>query len=156
MVKKALLAGGCFWGIEARFQSLPGVLTTQVGYTGGSTENPCYCEVCQSMTGHAESVFLTYDPEVISYQELLEAFFQFHDPTRCGMVGSELEPQYRSAVFYETEEEKEIAEQVIAFLDVSGLFDRPIVTEVHPVGEFYLAEDYHQNYYQKHGVKSCS
>ena len=155
MEKQALFAGGCFWGMEAKFSVLPGVLQTEVGYAGGSKEDPCYCEVCQDTTGHAESVLITYDPEQIGYQQLLEAFFQFHDPTTCDLQGADFGSQYRSIVFYNCEEEKGITEQVIAFLDVSGLYDRAIVTEVVPIGPFYPAEEYHQHYYEKHGL-NCS
>ncbi|MFZ3071567.1 MAG: peptide-methionine (S)-S-oxide reductase MsrA [Anaerolineaceae bacterium] len=152
MEKQALFAGGCFWGVEAKFQTLPGVLQTQVGYAGGSTEKPCYREVCQDTTGHAETVMIIYDPDQISYQQLLEAFFEFHDPTMCDCHAGDFGSQYRSVVFYSCEEEKETAEQVIAFLDVSGIYDHGILTQVVPAGPFYPAEEYHQQYYKKHGL----
>lgn len=154
MEKVTILAGGCFWGIEARFQDVYGVLETRVGFTGGTLENPTYRDVCRDDTGHVEAVEVTYDPEKVSYQQLLEAFFDFHDPTvgacDCQALGS----QYRSIVFFGDEKEHETAKEVIAFLDVSGEYDRPIVTEIEPMAEFYPAEEYHQQYYAKHGIKA--
>ena len=152
MEKKAYLAGGCFWGLEAKMQSLPGVIETEVGYAGGITKNPTYLDVCRDTTGHVETVFVVYEPDQLSYQQLLEAFFSFHDPTTCCAQGITFGTQYRSCIFYLTEEEKQIAEQVIAFLEVSGIYNKPIVTRIVPLEEFYPAEEYHQDYYRRHGL----
>lgn len=156
MHKKVLLAGGCFWGIEARFQAIPGVISTQVGYCGGNMENPTYQDVCKEITGHVETVEVTYDDAVVSLKQLLEAFFQFHDPTDAAYPGLDYASQYRSMIFYESDDERDIAEEVIAFLDISGLYDRPIVTRVIPACTFFPAEEYHQHYYEKHGLSVFS
>ena len=152
MIKQAIFAGGCFWGIEAKFKALNGVVGTMVGYTGGFTENPTYRDVCKDITGHAEAVQIDYDPAIISYKDLLEAFFQFHDPTWCQSNSRSFSSQYRSAIFVADQEERETAEQVIAFLNVSGEYECKIITEICDSGIFYPAEDYHQDYYEKHQV----
>lgn len=155
MRKEAYFAGGCFWGLEAKFQCVAGVLETQVGYSGGTTKDPTYRQVCQDTTGHAETVKVVFDTDVVSFQQLLELFFSFHDPTTCCSQGLDFGSQYRSVVFYSTQEEKETVEQVIAFLEVSGVFDRPVVTQLLMLEDFYPAEEYHQSYYRKHGVSVC-
>ena len=152
MVKEVLLAGGCFWGLEARFQAMPGVVETEVGYCGGTTENPTYQDVCKDVTGHVETVRVVFDDAILSYRDLLEAFFRFHDPTDSAFPCSDFGSQYRSVIFFEDEEERDTAEAVIAFLDVSGVYDQQVNTELHPACTFYPAEDYHQHYYQKHNL----
>ena len=126
-----------------------------MGYSGGTTKEPTYRQVCQDTTGHAETVKVVFDTDVISFQQLLELFFSYHDPTTCCSQGLDFGSQYRSVVFYTSQEEKETIEQVIAFLEVSGAFDRPVVTQLIMLESFYPAEEYHQNYYRKHGVSVC-
>ena len=155
MRKEAYLAGGCFWGLEAKFQCVHGVLETQVGYSGGTTKEPTYRQVCQDTTGHAETVKVVYETDEVSLQQLLELFFSFHDPTNCCSQGLDFGSQYRSIVFYASLEEKETIEQVITFLETSGAFERPIVTQLEMLDSFYPAEEYHQNNYRKHGVSVC-
>jgi len=148
-VETAVFAAGCFWGVEDKFLRMKGVLRTRVGYTGGHSKNPTYQKVCSDTTGHAESVEVVFDPKVVTYQELLEVFFRFHDPTQVNRQGPDVGTQYRSAVFYVSEPQKETALKTIENLNRSGQFDRPIATQVLPASEFYPAEDYHQKYYQK-------
>ena len=155
MRKEAYFAGGCFWGLEAKFQCVPGVLETQVGYSGGTTKEPTYRQVCQDTTGHAETVKVVFETDEISMQQLLELFFSYHDPPNCCSQGLDCGSQYRSMVFFTSAEEKETIEQVIAFLETSGVFERPVVTQVEMLEGFYPAEEYHQNYYRKHGVSVC-
>lgn len=143
----ATLASGCFWCTEAILQELEGVTAVSSGYTGGHVKNPSYREVCNETTGHAEAVQILYDPEVISYEALLEVFFQTHDPTSLNRQGADAGTQYRSAIFYHGDEQKETAEAVIRELNESGAFNNPIVTEVSPATDFYIAEDYHQDYF---------
>jgi peptide-methionine (S)-S-oxide reductase len=145
----ATLAGGCFWCLEAVFQQLSGVGAVVSGYSGGTVKNPGYREVCTGTTGHAESIQITYDPDVISYRDILEIFFAFHDPTTLNRQGPDAGTQYRSAIFYRTPEEKKIAEAVIAELDAENIWKHPIVTEVTPFTAFYPAEGYHQDYYRR-------
>jgi len=145
----ATLAGGCFWCLEAVFQRLRGVVSVESGYTGGHVENPTYRQVCTGTTGHAEAVRITFDPEVISYRDLLDVFFEIHDPTTLNRQGADVGPQYRSAIFYHSEEQRATAESVIAELQAERYRDRPIVTEVVAAGEFYLAEPEHQDYYRR-------
>ena len=145
----AIFAAGCFWGIEQKFSLLPGVISTVVGYTGGHTENPSYRQVCSDKTGHAEAVKLTFDPNKISYQELLEFFFKIHDPTQVNRQGPDIGTQYRSAIFYLDETQKEAAAKLVEKLNNSGRFKRPIATQIVPASEFYKAEEYHQKYYEK-------
>lgn len=144
----ATFGAGCFWCTEAVFQQLKGVHAVVSGYSGGSLKNPTYRQVCTGTTGHAEAIQVTYDPAVISYEELLEVFWQSHDPTTRDRQGNDVGPQYRSVIFYHTEEQKRLAEHYKQKLDVSGLFTQPIVTEIVPFTEFYRAEAYHQNYFE--------
>ena len=152
MIEQAVFAGGCFWGMEAKFKHIQGVVNTMVGYTGGHTENPNYRDVCRDLTGHAEAIQVEYDPEIISYQDLLEAFFTFHDPTLCESNSRSFAAQYRSAIFVANEEQRETAEQVIAFLNNSGEYECKVITEICEAGVFYPAEEYHQDYYERHRV----
>lgn len=143
----ATFGNGCFWCTEAIFKSLKGVETVESGYSGGKLKNPTYREVCSGLTGHAEVIQITYDPSVISYDELLEVFWQTHDPTTLNRQGADVGTQYRSAVFYHSPEQKEAAEKYKAELNRQKVFDKPIVTEITAFDKFYKAEDYHQNYY---------
>jgi len=147
--KFATFAAGCFWGVEANFNNLPGVIDTVVGYTGGDVENPTYRMVCSNKTGHAEAVRVTYDPEKITYKALVKAFFDLHDPTTPNRQGPDVGSQYRSAIFYHDEEQRKIAEETKTELDQSGKYRYPIVTQIVPADEFYKAEEYHQDYYAK-------
>lgn len=144
----AILGGGCFWCLEAVFDCLKGVESVESGYTGGATLNPTYHDVCTGQTGHAEAVRITFDPKVVSFREILEAFFTIHDPTTLNQQGNDVGTQYRSAIFYHSPEQKALAEQVIAKLNASHLWDSPIVTEVVPAQTFYVAENYHQDYFK--------
>lgn len=143
----ATLAGGCFWCLEAVFDQVQGVLHVESGYSGGTTRNPTYQEVCTGRTGHAEVVQVTFDPQQITFRELLEIFFTIHDPTTLNRQGADVGTQYRSAIFYHTPEQRQTAEQVIAELTAQRLYDAPIVTEVAPFSGFYEAEPYHQEYF---------
>jgi peptide-methionine (S)-S-oxide reductase len=145
----ATLAGGCFWCLEAVFDNLQGVEDVVSGYSGGKTANPTYHQVSSGATGHAEVIQITFEPEEISYQDLLEVFFTIHDPTTLNRQGSDVGTQYRSAIFYHSPEQEAIAEQVIAELEAAGIWDDPIVTEIVPFTAFYPAEDYHQEYFTK-------
>ena len=151
-LETATLGGGCFWCLEAVFEELEGVHNVVSGYAGGEMGKPTYEEVCRGETGHAEVVQVTFDPRVISFQEILVVFFSVHDPTTLNRQGADVGTQYRSAIFYHSEEQKAVAEAAIAALDGSGAWKSPIVTEVTPLAEFYRAEDYHQEYYQ-HNAK---
>lgn len=143
----ATLAGGCFWCLEAVYQQLKGVEKVVSGYAGGHVANPSYQAVCTGTTGHAEVVQVTYNPDVVSYRDLLDVFFTIHDPTTLNRQGNDVGTQYRSAIYYHTPEQKEIAEQTIKDVTAEGVWDNPIVTEVEPLDVFYPAEDYHHNYY---------
>jgi peptide-methionine (S)-S-oxide reductase len=143
------LAGGCFWCLEAVFDELNGVESVESGYTGGHVPNPSYAQVCDGKTGHAEAVQITFDPSVLSYRDLLTVFFTIHDPTTLNRQGGDIGTQYRSAIFYHDKEQKAVAEEVIHELSAAGLWDNPFVTEVTPVDRFYIAEDYHQEYFKK-------
>ena len=145
--EKATFGAGCFWCIEAIFQRLEGVDTVISGYTGGQTQDPTYKEICTGTTGHAEVAQVTYNPEVISFDELLEVFWATHDPTTLNRQGNDVGTQYRSGVFYHDEEQKEKAEFYLKRLTEEKVFDKPIVTEIVPLEKFYVAENYHQNYY---------
>mgnify|MGYP002398540403 FL=1 len=145
----ATFANGCFWCTEAIFEELKGVISATSGYTGGQTENPTYKEVCTGETGHAECLQIVYDPSVISFDELLEVFWETHDPTTLNRQGADVGTQYRSGIFYHNQEQKEKAEKYKAELDKSGAFPRPIVTEITAFSKFYPAEDYHQQYFEK-------
>jgi len=147
----ATFGNGCFWCTEAIFQQLEGVLKVTSGYSGGHVANPSYEQVCQKNTGHAEVIQIDYDPGKISYDELLEVFWQTHDPTTLNKQGNDEGPQYRSVIFYRNNEEKEKAERYKKELDKSGAFDKPIVTSIEPYKNFYPAENYHQNYYINNG-----
>ena len=144
----ATLGGGCFWCLEAVFDDLKGVDSVESGYMGGDLKEPRYADVCSGRSGHAEVVQISFDPAVVSFREVLEVFFVIHDPTTLNRQGNDAGPQYRSAIFYHTPEQKATAEQVIAKLDAAGLWDRSIVTEVTAASRFYIAEDEHQEYYQ--------
>lgn len=146
----ATLGGGCFWCLEAVFDELQGVISVESGYMGGSKPNPAYEDVCSGRTGHAEVVRVAFDPTVISFREILEVFFAIHDPTTLNRQGNDIGTQYRSVIFYHTPEQQSAAQEVIAELGRSGLWKDPIVTEVVPAGVFYIAEDYHQDYFARH------
>jgi len=149
-MKKATLAGGCFWGMEELIRSQPGVLKTLVGYTGGQTANPVYEKVKTGTTGHAESIEIEFDPAKTSFEAILKFFFTIHDPTTPNRQGNDIGSQYRSAIFYHDEAQKKVAEEVKASLEKSGAWKKPIVTEILPATEFYGAEDFHRDYLQKH------
>ncbi|MFW5713747.1 MAG: peptide-methionine (S)-S-oxide reductase MsrA [Brevefilum sp.] len=151
--KKATFAAGCFWGVEAHLQNIDGVIETVVGYTGGKVENPTYHMVCTDKTGHAEAVQVTYDSDEITYEQLVREFFDLHNPTTPNRQGLDVGSQYRSAIFYHNQEQKETAEKVKKELNQSDKYNREIVTEIVPVGDFYKAEDYHQDYYAKHSFR---
>lgn len=148
LLETATLGGGCFWCIEAIFQDLQGVVSVESGYTGGRVTNPTYREICSGTTGHAEVIRVTFDPAIITYREILEIFFTFHDPTTLNRQGNDVGTQYRSAIFFHSPEQKTIAEEVKTL--ASDIWDDPIVTEITPSGAFYKAEDYHQNYFKDH------
>jgi peptide-methionine (S)-S-oxide reductase len=147
----AIFGNGCFWCTEALFQQLEGVSSVQSGYSGGHVENPTYEEVCEKTTGHAEAIKVVYDPSKISFDELLEVFWQTHDPTTLNRQGNDVGPQYRSVIFYMNEDQKKKAEFYKEKLGKSGAFDNPIVTAIEPYKNFYVAENYHQNYYKLNG-----
>jgi peptide-methionine (S)-S-oxide reductase len=146
-LKKATFGSGCFWCTEAVFERLNGVHSVVSGYSGGKIEDPAYEEVCNGTTGHAEVTQITYDPDVITFDELLEVFWKTHDPTTLNRQGNDVGPQYRSVIFYHDDEQKQLAEKYKEELDKSGAWDKPIVTEISPLINFYNAEDYHQDYY---------
>jgi len=152
----ATFAAGCFWGVEYEFSKIKGVLETTVGYSGGKTVNPTYHQVLTGKTGHAESVQVIFDPNLISYEQLVRKFFELHDPTQYNRQGPDVGPNYRSAIFYHDEEQKQIAEKVKAELQQSGKYKKKIVTEIAPFHSFYRAEEYHQKYYQKKLWPVCS
>lgn len=154
-MEKATFAAGCFWGVEERFRQLPGVSSTTVGYTGGTTKNPTYEQVCTDRTGHAEAVEIEFDPQQVSYEQLLEVFWSSHNPTTKNRQGPDVGSQYRSAVFYHNEAQRDAAEATRDKLTESGKFRAPIVTEIVPASGFYPAEDYHQQYLAKRGLGSC-
>jgi len=147
-VEVATLAGGCFWCLEAVFEQLQGVLKVESGYSGGTTPNPTYQDVCEGDTGHAEVVQVTFDPTLIGYRDVLDVFFAIHDPTTLNRQGNDIGTQYRSAIFYHTPEQKRVAEERIAQLTVDQVFDAPIVTQVAPFTRFYNGETYHQGYFR--------
>ena len=151
----AAFAGGCFWGVEEVFRTTKGVKETAAGYMGGSMKNPGYKDVCTGKTGHAEVVKVSFDPNVVSYSKLLDIFWQIHDPTTLNRQGPDFGTQYRSAIFYYTNEQKKQAEKSKKALEASNKFNKPIVTEIVPAGEFYKAEDYHQKYLMRNGVNAC-
>ncbi len=150
----ATLGAGCFWCVEAVYDQLEGVISVESGYSGGTTENPTYKEVCTGTTNHAEVCQITFDPDVISFGELLTVFWSIHNPTTLNRQGADIGTQYRSAVFYHSEKQKEIAEQQIELVNAEKLYDDPIVTEVTPFEKFYQAEDYHQEYFENNPENS--
>ena len=153
--EKATFGAGCFWGVQAEFDKVEGVVSTQVGFMGGTLENPSYRDVCGHKTGHAEVVEVTFDPEKVPYEKLLDVFWSVHDPTTLNRQGPDVGDQYRSAIFYHSEEQKAAAEASKAAQERSGRFRRPIVTQVVPAQTFWRAEDYHQKYLEKRGAASC-
>jgi peptide-methionine (S)-S-oxide reductase len=147
----AILGGGCFWCTEAVYKQVKGVIAVESGYTGGKVDNPTYEQICTGTTGHAEVVKLTYDPDIISYRELLEIFFTIHDPTTLNRQGNDVGTQYRSVIYYDEPEQLDTARQVIA--EMACVWDAPIVTELSPVGAYFTAEAYHQNYFENHPLQ---
>ncbi len=147
---KATLAGGCFWGMQDLLRSVPGVLSTRVGYTGGALENATYSDVKKGTTGHAEAIEICYDPALISYRKVLEWFFQIHDPTTKHRQGNDIGSQFRSAIFYTTQDQQQIATDIIADIEASGIWPGKVVTEVMPAGQFWQAEEMHQDYLEKY------
>jgi len=152
----ATFAAGCFWGVEAAFRNLKGIVSTAVGYTGGSLENPTYEDVCSGQTGHAEAVQVMFNPEIISYNELLDVFWEIHDPTTLNRQGPDFGTQYRSAIYFHIPEQESAAHLSKEKLAASGMYEDVIVTEITPASKFYLAEDYHQQYLEKRGLVTCS
>jgi peptide-methionine (S)-S-oxide reductase len=146
----ATLGGGCFWCVEAVYQELEGVLSVTSGYMGGRIQNPTYEQVCSGSSGHVEVAQLAFDPAVVSFRDILNVFFTVHDPTSLDRQGNDVGSQYRSAIFYHSEEQKRVAEEAIREIDAEGIWSKPIVTEVRPAEVFYRAEDYHQEYFQNH------
>lgn len=154
-LEKATFGAGCFWGVEATFRQMPGVWRTLVGYSGGHKDNPTYKEVCEDNTGHAEVVQVEYDPTKVKYDELLQIFWENHNPTTLNRQGPDVGTQYRSAIFYHNDEQKQLAERSKQDLSASGKWSKPIVTEITAAKPFYEAEDYHQQYLEKRGMSSC-
>src|SRR5690242_7108390 len=152
---KATFAAGCFWGVEATFRQVPGVISTRVGYTGGNLHNPTYKDVCTDRTGHAEAVEVDYDPAKVRYEQLLDIFWENHDPTQLNRQGPDWGTQYRSAIFFHSPEQEQAARTSKDKLQNSGRFGRPVVTQIVPATTFYEAEDYHQQYLEKRGLASC-
>ena len=152
---KATFAAGCFWGVEAAFQSMKGVVSTRVGYTGGQMKDPTYQDICTDTTGHAEAVEVTYDPALLSYEQLLSEFFRIHDPTTPDRQGPDFGSQYRSAIFYHDGPQHAAADASIIRLEQSGRYRQPVVTQVVPAREFYEAEEYHQQYLAKNKGARC-
>jgi peptide-methionine (S)-S-oxide reductase len=154
-MEKATFGAGCFWGVEAAFREVKGVADAAVGYMGGGLKNPKYQDVCTDRTGHAEVVQVTFDPSQVTYERLLDVFWKIHDPTTPNRQGPDVGSQYRSVVFFHTPEQEKAAEVFKAKLQKSGKFQRPVVTEIVPAAEFWRAEEYHQRYFEKHGLPSC-
>lgn len=153
----ATLAGGCFWCLEAVYDQMKGVESVESGYMGGPTPDPSYEEVCSGRSGHAEVVQLTFDPNTVTFRDILEVFFAIHDPTTLNQQGNDVGTQYRSAIFYHSPEQKQATEEIIAELTKDSLYNRPIVTEIVPAGDFYMAEDYHQEYFARNPTQAyCS
>ena len=155
MTEKATFAAGCFWGVEVEFRNVPGVVDAAVGYTGGKTANPTYEDVCSDETGHAEAVEVEFDPARVTYERLLDVFWENHDPTTLNRQGPDVGSQYRSAIFFHSPEQKAKAEASRARLAASGRYTRPIVTEITPAATFWRAEEYHQRYLEKRGQAHC-
>lgn len=154
-IEQATFGAGCFWGVEEAFRQLPGVTSTEVGYSGGTLESPSYEQVCAGNTGHAEVVRVEYESDKISYENLLKAFWDCHDPTQVNRQGPDVGEQYRSIIFFHTPEQRASAEAAKADLNASGRFKAPIATEIRPAATFYRAEDYHQQYLAKRGQAAC-
>ena len=154
-LEKATFGAGCFWGVEAAFRTVKGVVSTQVGYSGGRTPAPTYEQVCSGRTGHAEAVEVTYDPTQVSYNDLLRVFWENHDPTTPNRQGPDVGEQYRSAIFFHTPGQEAAAKASVAILEAEKRFRRPIVTQIVPAGPFHRAEEYHQQYLEKRGQASC-
>lgn len=154
-MEKATFGAGCFWGVQTTFDRVPGVIETAVGYAGGDLENPTYRDVCSHGTGHAEAVEVTFDPAKVSYAQLLDIFFNAHDPTQLNRQGPDHGTQYRSVIFYHSPEQQRTALETIARLTAERKFSRPIVTQVTPAQTFWQAEEYHQKYLEKRGAVSC-
>jgi peptide-methionine (S)-S-oxide reductase len=154
-MEKAMFGAGCFWGVEEAFRHIKGVVSAQAGFAGGYVENPSYRDVCAGNTGHAEVVQLEFDPGQVAYKNLLSVFWTIHDPTTPNRQGPDVGEQYRSVIFYHTEEQRRLAIESKAELEKSGRFAHPIVTAIEPAGTFYRAEEYHQRYLEKRGMKSC-
>ncbi|MCC7432019.1 peptide-methionine (S)-S-oxide reductase MsrA [Candidatus Peregrinibacteria bacterium] len=154
-IEKATFAAGCFWGVEETYRSLSGVLETRVGYTGGQLENPTYEDVCSGVTGHAEALEITFDNSKIGFTDLLRIFWKSHNPTTKDRQGPDIGHQYRSAIFYHSDQQRQIAEQSKEELDKSGKYKNPVVTEIVPAQKFWSAEEYHQKYLMKRGLDSC-
>ena len=154
-MEKATFGAGCFWGVEAAFRQIKGVKSTAAGYLGGTMESPTYKDVCTGRTGHAEVVEVEFDPAAVSYDDLLNVFWENHDPTTLNRQGPDVGTQYRSAIFFHTPEQEAAARESKERLQSSGKFSRPIVTEITPASAFYLAEDYHQQYLEKRGLSHC-
>lgn len=155
-MEKATFGAGCFWGVEAAFRKIDGVISTSVGYLGGTVHNPTYRQVCTDSTGHAEVVEITYDPARTSYEDLLDVFWRVHDPTQLNRQGPDVGRQYRSAIFYHTSEQARLARVSKEQLEHAGVYKRPIVTEITPASTFYKAEEEHQQYLEKRGAVSCA
>jgi peptide-methionine (S)-S-oxide reductase len=154
-LQKALFGAGCFWGVEAAYRQVKGVVATAVGYAGGTLDNPTYRDVCTDRTGHAEVVEVTYDPARVSYEDLLNVFWENHNPTQLNRQGPDVGTQYRSVIFCNTPEQQAAAAASKERLERSGRYNKPIVTEILPAPTFYLAEEYHQQYLEKRGLSSC-
>jgi peptide-methionine (S)-S-oxide reductase len=155
-MQKATFGAGCFWGVEAAFQQVNGVLSTKVGYMGGYLKNPTYEDVCTDKTGHIEVVNITFDPMKISYEQLLDEFWNIHDPTQVNRQGPDRGTQYRSVIFYHDQQQKKLAEKSKKRQQTSGKYKKEIVTDIIPAQKFYLAEEYHQKYFEKQGRFSCN
>ena len=154
-MEKATFGAGCFWGVEATFRSIPGVVSTLVGYCGGKTDNPTYKDVCTDTTGHAEAVEITFDRAQLPYEQLLETFWKLHDPTTSNRQGPDVGSQYRSVIFFHSPAQETAARAAREQLDKSGKFRHPVVTQIVPAAPFYKAEEYHQRYLEKRGLASC-
>lgn len=155
MPEIATFGAGCFWGVEANFRRVPGVIEVVSGYSGGHTESPTYREVCTDTTGHAEVVQVTFDPKKVSYEQLLDVFWRMHDPTQVNRQGPDFGKQYRTAVFFHSPAQEAAAKKSKQALEASGRFSRPIATEITPAGPFWPAEEYHQRYLEKRGATNC-
>ena len=155
MTEKATFAAGCFWGVEATFRAVPGVIDAPVGYTGGTKDEPTYHEVCSGGTGHAEAVEVTFDPGVVTFEELLDVFWNSHNPTTLNRQGPDRGTQYRSAIYFNTPEQEQAAIASKKELDDSGKYSDPVVTEISPASTFWRAEEYHQRYFEKKGISHC-